>query len=247
MHKSVSVLITHHLQKNEPYLTRAIDSVINQTLKHTYLHVICSNPVSQEIKDKYGSANFIENESLNSSTKKCDFWLDNLVGKDDNTLYMSNDVILGKHCLMAMSSNENCIQSPLSNNEYMSRYYWPIPWNRSAYDIGEVNEQEVMAYSPNQSILIRAPWISFYAPFMHKKIWDNVGRLDPELDKKNNDMDFCFRARKMGYLTFINPACFALHYGSKTTVDYVSNDDANAADSYMFNKWGPSGIVENLV
>ena len=73
-----------------------------------------------------------------------------------------------------------------------------------------------------------------------RSIFDAVGGLTEELEVAFNDVDFCLKVRKLGYLVVYDPAVFAYHYesksrGSEDTVEKVQRFEREIA--YMKQKW----------
>ena len=73
-----------------------------------------------------------------------------------------------------------------------------------------------------------------------RSIFDEVGGLTEELEVAFNDVDFCLKVRKLGYLVVYDPAVLAYHYesksrGSEDTVEKVQRFEREIA--YMKEKW----------
>lgn len=79
-----------------------------------------------------------------------------------------------------------------------------------------------------------------------KSVFEQVGGLTEELAVAFNDVDFCLKARRAGYLVVYNPAVQAYHYESKSrgtedTTEKLKRFDGEIA--YMKEHW--SGILEH--
>lgn len=73
-----------------------------------------------------------------------------------------------------------------------------------------------------------------------KKLYEQVGGLDPDFAVSLNDVDFCLRLRKLGYLNVFTPFAECYHYESVSRG--ADNTGANAAryerESALFReKW----------
>lgn len=245
----ISVLVTHHKPSLEPYLELALRSLAwqEQMDGKYFVHVLSSSPISHELVDKFPKFTFLIDETLNTPTLKCDYWLDNLVGDATHTMLMSNDVILSSLALHKMYSvGGECIQTPLSNNENTHRYFAELPYPGPSYELDEVDPDQVRTFNPESSLLVRIPWLSFYTPFMPTSVWKKIGRMEPLFDKKYNDSDFCFRAGEVRIPSIVNTGCYALHYGSKTTHGYMSASDEQTADKIFSERW-PMNRVAGLL
>lgn len=239
----ISVLVTHHKPELEPYLLAAIESLRRQEGGVPYrAHIVSSCMLSKQVTDYIigcdGAVDAHEKYELDTPTKKVDYWLDYLLKDETYTMIMSNDVVLSSDAFIGfLSVNGACIQTAISNNEQGHRYFAEIPHGNPRYNLEDVDLEAVMSFKTKQNMLIRQPWIGFYCPFIHRGIWERVGRLDPKLDKKFNDFDFCLRAAKQQIPTVVNTACYALHFGSKTTESYMNKEEETDIDTYFDQKY----------
>jgi len=245
----ISALLTHHKPELEHYLLRALESVAWQKEVDLDVHVIYSGDQPRLAATKYPQFNFYDKPDLNSPTKKCNYWLDNLLGDATHTMLLSNDVILSSRALVNMSQLKGeVIQSPLSNNEHGHRFSCSLPYPNNQYDYADVDPAVIQGSNFDTSMMIRVPWISFYSPFIPVSVWDKVGRLNPAFDKKYNDTDFCFRAAMAGVPTVINTSCYALHFGSKTTKNgYMLAHEEQEIDKAFFAEWPPHRILPLVI
>lgn len=248
----ISVLVTHHKPDLEPYLLAALESLRRQKGVEFRGHLISSTKLSGAVTDFIlgceGIIDAHERYDLDSPSKKVDFWLDTMVGDAEFTMMLSNDVVLSDNCLSEMSKVQgDCIQTALSNNEHRFRYFSDIPFPEWNYDIGEVDlEKAYSVKTPFSGLLIKAPHISFYAPFIKKTVWDKVGRLDPRFDKKYNDTDFCYRAFLNKIPSVINAGCHALHFGSKTTKSYMCSQEEQEIDKIWYSTYSMYDLFQMM-
>lgn len=64
--------------------------------------------------------------------------------------------------------------------------------------------------------LIERDWIAFYCVVTKRSVVDSVGELDPNYVNNSEDVDWCERARRMGYSIGQNYKSYVFHYGGKT-------------------------------
>ncbi len=222
--RKVSVIITHHLPENKQYLEAAVESVKNQSV-----------PVELIVM---ATAQYPE---LTNATKKVHWAIDNLVDPSHDIMFMSDDVVIAPYTigrLQYASGLMDCIQNPLSNNEYGSRYWGSVPFWQNSYEFDEHKIKMAMKQLPPQMLMFPVEWISFYCTYIPRSVWNKVGRLDETLDARHNDVDYCLRAQKLGIPTFINTGGFALHFGSKTLPKVTSSAEYDKADLHFKQKWG---------
>jgi hypothetical protein len=225
----IEVLVTHHKPEVEPYLDFALESLMRNLEPKSDLHsdrpikirVISSTEINKGIVVKYPLVNFLIDLELNNATKKVNRFLDELNPDTKFTILMSNDVYLAHDAIRSMEVVADqlsypFIQSPLSNNEYGSRYLSYTPYLKENYQIESMDLDKIRAHNPKHGILFRFPWVSFYCPWIPVELWNKLGRLDEKLDLSLNDLDFCFRAAKQHIPTYINCNAYAFHFGSKT-------------------------------
>jgi len=61
--------------------------------------------------------------------------------------------------------------------------------------------------------LVEQEWVAYYATMFNRKIFDEVGLLDPGFKNGCEDLDFCIRTKKMGYKMAQAIDSFVFHFG----------------------------------
>lgn len=92
--------------------------------------------------------------------------------------------------------------------------------------------------------LVEQEWVAYYATIFNRKIFDNVGLLDPGFKNGCEDLDFCIRIKKMRYKIAQAIDSFVFHFGGITRGSYEiegkesyhQEDRENHA--YLKEKWG---------
>ena len=59
------------------------------------------------------------------------------------------------------------------------------------------------------------PYCSFYFVMLRKEMVDKIGLLDEDLPG-GDDLDYCYRAKKAGYVIGVNPHVFVWHHYAQT-------------------------------
>lgn len=75
---------------------------------------------------------------------------------------------------------------------------------------------------------------------VRKKVWEEVGGFDEELEVSYNDVDFCLQIRKAGYLIVWTPYAELYHYEYKSRGLYDTPEKIAQTDKeilYFKNKW----------
>lgn len=230
------VLIMTHLAGNHPYLLRALEGHLKS--KGAYpITVISSADQSPDIRDP--RIKVVHDQTLNTTYLKIKAFLS--LSTEPYFLIQSDDVIVSPNIIESMedaTANAGCptILTPFSNNEEGSRFIaYSTPWMK--------DRDQTVVTRPNPDIsgtgmvkaLLPVEWFAFYCVYMPRAIYESMP-LDPALEYRYNDVDFCLRARKVGVLPAINLGCLAYHYGSATLKKIVTPEMYQQADVYWQNK-----------
>ncbi|MCM8808169.1 MAG: glycosyltransferase family 2 protein, partial [Candidatus Omnitrophica bacterium] len=83
--------------------------------------------------------------------------------------------------------------------------------------------------------------VTFALAMIKKDVWEKLGGLlEPEKDDFEyyyEDIDFCLRARELGYKIFYCPNAVAIHYGSLTAKKVVNINEALKNLPNFMSKW----------
>lgn len=65
--------------------------------------------------------------------------------------------------------------------------------------------------------LREVPWVEFVAPIISRKVIDAIGGLDSDMSYGwGVELDYCYRAKKAGYSSFLAQRVDMCHYGHKS-------------------------------
>lgn len=242
----ISVCLCSHLNENERYLKAAVESLRWQRRVNLDVHVISSatqpNSIENETIVNNGSLikiTYHHEPTLNTATKKLNHAMDHYFSADtEGYLFLSDDVVLSRDHLASMqeaASVSPMIVGALSNNENYHRFFSNLPMPNPPVDFDQTLIEWVKAWPKGHLTLIRAPWISFYATYVPKVVWDRLGRLEDALDLRGNDYEYCQRAAAQKIPTFIHSGAFALHFGGRTISKAHSQEELDEA-SRQFGK-----------
>lgn len=227
MEPVVSVLLTHHLDVNRPYLNWAMEAVLRSKGVPLELIVLADSETKPDVPEE---ARLVWDSALNSGTKKINHGVELM--NSPNLLIHSDDVVLSESALfylVHMGGNQPIIQGVLSNSDLTSRYLTALELKREKeslvllpdMDMKDLEswKKELFAYnSPfvRDPILIRQETVCYYCTYMPKDVFTRIGPLDEELESRYCDFDHCMRAAHIGVSSWINLSAFAFHFGSKT-------------------------------
>jgi GT2 family glycosyltransferase len=235
----VSVLITHHINENDAYLRACLRSVLASEGIEIETIVISDAPLPPKL-DTNPKVNLIWDGKLVGVGDK---WKEAIRISDASAPYfisISDDVMVSKHCIAGMAQaigRQKAIRGPLSNCDNGSRYFAAMPFPRKQTLEALVDERQVIDYPPGQLILLPQDWIGFYCVMLPKSVIDQVGELDARMEVRGNDVDYCYRAKRLGIPSLIHLGVFALHFGDRTIPKVTSEAQYAAADQAMMAKY----------
>ena len=244
----VTVVVPHHLNKNDPYLYWCLRSIVAS--EGIALDVICISdaPMAPEVPE---GVTLVHNLMLSNVTKK---WHTGLKMSDPKSKYVmliSDDVMVSKYTIAELAEtigDEMMIINPGSNCDATTRYYtvfdlagWPIPHKCTINQIAG-KEQLVLDYPKSKRILLDPGWVSFYCTMMPKAVIERVGGLDESLDVRHNDVDYCHRARMAGIPSLINLGAFALHFGDQSLPYCTTKEEYQSADQAFQAKYSMARV-----
>jgi hypothetical protein len=251
----VSVLLTHHLDENRPYLDLAIESLATQEGIEFECLLMCD---SESVPDyNYSWLRIIHDPTLNTATKKVHYAVNHVHPDSKYFFFMGDDVVLASHTLSELvAGTKDCwlISNPLSNNENGHLYALDLPIKTTKGESvgnscsledfkGQCFHHAFMAFSRYPSILIQTQFVSFYATLIPRVVWEKVGLLDERLEVRHNDQDYCYRALQQGVQIAVNTGAFALHFGSKTLSKTRTEEESKKATEIFLEKWTQPQIV----
>ncbi len=233
----ISVIIPTHLDENQVYLNACMVSVLAQQDVKKEVFVMASTVNKPQVPTEF---TVHHDPELNSASKKAQYAIANLCSKDTKGyLFLSDDVVLSPfYCAgMLEATKENgLIVSGISNNENKNRYWSDIPFE-NGIDYTDHVLHWCLQQPKERLTLFPVPWISFYAVYIPKFVYEMVGETDPGLECRGNDQDYCYRALKKDIGTFIHTGVVCVHFGTKTLTKAYSPQDFDAATEHLKAKY----------
>jgi len=251
MNPTVTVIVTSHLDSCKPYLDACLWA-LGQSEGVTFETIVISSARTPE-KLHFPSTN-IHAVSLDSVSKKWRSGVALANPASEFFLFLSDDVMLSRHALADMVAAARVtggIVSPFAQAEHRGRFVMappvlakPIAWSDSpdspdtptltltpdmTLEQVEGWHQEIVDRPRGPDIIAVQPWVAFYAPMMSRKVYEAVGELDPALDCRHNDEQYCYRAAKLGIPSVFCLRAPVLHFGSRTLSEAYTPADMDAA------------------
>lgn len=234
MKPTLTVIVTHHLDEVEPYLKECLWA-LGQSRGVQFETILLAS--SESKPDCPENVTLVHDRTLNTGTKKIHLGIEMASHSSQAYLLLSNDVSVTVRALsnlMAAASDIKAIIAPASNSQQADLVYLrrEMPVNMDLAD-------RYFALPETPDILVKQPWVPFYCPLIRRDIWEEVGDLDPALDTRHNDQDYCYRAAARGIPTFYHLGAFVLHFGSKTLYRAHAPEEFASATDYMVHKYSP--------
>ncbi len=250
----VTVILTHQLDCNRKYLDLALRGLKNQSFKDFEVLVVSGAETDLPFFMGFGEMKARNHcdRTLDTGTKKIHWAIAN--SDSEYILLHSDDVVLAKDALGEMVASMDhagaCIMNPFSNSDCRSLYHADFGLVRAKtletktlihdMDYADIEgwENEILDFPIGRRILLPVQTLSFYCTLIPRGVWQQVGELDPELEYRHNDQDFCIRARAHGIMSVVNLAPFAFHFGSKTLSHLADEGIKSKATAHFLKKHG---------
>lgn len=246
----VSVILTHQLDLNRPYLRECLKGLANSYGVPYEVWLISGGLVKPEEPELYlRNFNTHWDQRLNTATLKIQKAMELISPDSTHVLLISDDVIVSSQCLSSLYQGfkgREMIMNPLSNSDSSSLYHAEIHVGDKLLthdmDLEDFTDLELVRLRNKQGledkILVNFMTLSFYCTMIPKTVFQKVGALDPKLEYRHNDQDFCMRAAQMQIPSVVNFGAFAFHFGSRTLKHFPISLRDEATQHFM-TKWKP--------
>ncbi len=84
------------------------------------------------------------------------------------------------------------------------------------------NDSQICAFAeqftvtPPQPVIMELPWVSGFAFFIRRRLWEKLGGFDRKLPDYGNDVELCKRITNVGYRTVWVRSSYIHHLGSQS-------------------------------
>lgn len=241
---TVSVILTHHLDENTPYLNICVESLLRSEGVSFEVIVLSDAETKPHVPN---GVQLIWDRSLNTATKKVEVGVKIADPNSKYFLLLSDDVAVSRFMMKTLVegvADHPVICNPMSNSDNTGQFVANLPWGCTA-DLKEFNgmadfEMKIRYIGAEHSLMVTRPWIAFYCTLIPRWVWNLVGGLDGRFETRHNDQDYCYRAASHGIASAINFGAFALHFGSKTISKSASKEEQTEATRVFIEKWNVS-------
>jgi GT2 family glycosyltransferase len=122
------------------------------------------------------------------------------------------------------SGNEQALDTSMP-----CRFYW--------------NDSQICAFaerltaSPPQPVIVDLPWVSGFAFFIRRRLWEKLGGFDHNLPDYGNEIELCKRVMNCGYRAVWVRSSYIHHLGQQSYSDTIGNQSrVLAAYQYIRKK-----------
>ncbi len=249
----VSIIIPTYLESNQKYLDVCLKAIENLDYPKDLLDVVLvssngfrpSVPSDLQVKCIFVKERLHYASAINKGVKSAD-------NDSDFYLLLSDDVILTKDSLKELiesAGNYNAVFGATSNCDNGSLHSLTMGFSKDEVfhqvvsrqyrydDWAQVFSDLMNAKSLYPKGLIKYDWLCFYAVLIPKKVWTDLSGLDENFKSGKEDLDFCLRARALGYPSLMALSSLIWHF-SGVTADQVLTDDVRIEnEKYYSEKW----------
>lgn len=229
LQQRIAVVITHHLNECDEFVSLATHSVAAQGLG------IRSWVISDAPRPPPGVVGQLHHDpDVGPASSKLVFAMEKLVPPScSHVLWMSDDVMLTANFFEPFEPflDHPMILNPASNQDEGFRYnlhkalrvgdrlfpLGPNPdWPTLRPHALELFAGPLPRPNPGPSPILWQAWVPFFCTLMPRVVYEAVGRLNRALEYRHNDEEYCARAAGLGFRTGVVMNAYALHFGSQT-------------------------------
>jgi GT2 family glycosyltransferase len=265
----LQIIIPHYSPRTD-YLLRAIKSALESTGPSREVLVVSSSQIDprgqldlfkENVRCIYSKERLSFSEANNLGIRNCD-------ARTTHFLLLNDDTILGKDCLGEMMSvmskggdsfllnpYSNCDKSWLHNDKLWISGSTQV--NKDLHPnmtIEEFSEEELGKLQAGfnsdrldrSGDLIETTFCAFYCTMIPKGVVDRVGFLNTLFKNGGEDLDYCERAKRMGFGSYWVTTAECFHFGGKTrkvaeSEDFGKHHEEDRVNNLLVRKRWPKG------
>jgi len=166
---------------------------------------------------------------------------------------LNDDTCLTEDCLIRMIEvigDSEMVLNPTSNCDNSVRYGLTIgyvkgeefkPIAERFFRISDMGGDErllIKAQSIYPTGIIAQDWLPIYATLIPRKVWEKVGEIDEKFMTGQDDLDWCWRCKKLNIPRGVVLSALAWHFGGVTSSKVIDNPIRQKNIEYFISKWG---------
>lgn len=214
---------------NEKYLKECIKSIQKNTKFPHDITVVQSG--SNKKVDLEVTNYFAFNRKLNFAKA-----VNYAIEKTSNSyvVLLNDDTIVSENWLTELQKGlsptckivnpySNCDQGWMHTDQLKTKNLDLIPKMKLKDIIQHV--EEIYQFKSLRNEIKKVDWVAFYATLFDREVFNKVGLLNDKYESGGEDIDFCYRAQKMGFEISYNFNSFVFHFGAITRGDQIEELD----------------------
>lgn len=248
-HPVVSVIVPHQLDINAKYLALCLNALDHSLGVPFEVLVVAGTKDQPAVPSKFKLLHDRGRVGVAAKLEAAFNWISK---ESTHVLLLSDDVVVSTTAISAMYTSfqgREMIMNPMSNSDCTSMYEADIFLPSSPVSKKLTPDMQIEDFTSEEldnlkrvpatcvpKCLVPFPCVSFYCTMIPKSVWEKVGPLDPKLEFRHNDQDFCFRAMRLGIRSVVNFGAFAFHFGSRTMRHMATSETQQECTNYFMNK-----------
>lgn len=155
-----------------------------------------------------------------------------------------------KHLVEAAGENDVII-NPTSNCDNLGMYSLALGYTQANGDQVRVQDRQYgfESLEPHASLLMNAvsvypqglivyPCLYFYATLIPRKVWEKVGTFDEQFKTGQDDVDYSWRARRMGVTCAVALNAIVWHFSGASASSTLTTEIREENMRRFIAKWG---------
>jgi GT2 family glycosyltransferase len=262
----LQIIIPHYSPRTD-YLTRTVKSALESTGPSRDILVVSSSQIDprgqldlfkENVRCIHSKERFSFSEANNLGIRNCDV-------RTTHFLLLNDDTILGKDCLGEMmgvmsKGGDSFLLNPYSNCDKSWLHNDRLSVIGSGKDLHpnmtleEFSEEELENLKGGfnsdrlgrSGDLIGTSFCAFYCTMIPKGVIDRVGFLNTLFKNGGEDLDYCERAKRMGFGSYWVSSAMCFHFGGKTrkvaeSENFGKHHEEDRANNLLARKRWPKG------
>lgn len=172
---------------------------------------------------------------------------------------LNDDIIVSKNWtkyLLETCKSKNGIIGCLSNCDYTWRHKNSIVINNiellpGVNTLSQISPiiNDIETYTSPYNDVLETSWNAFYCVMFSRELFLKVGYLDEVFVNSGEDVDYCYRANKLGFKCYLDFRSFVFHFGA-TSRKIAENEnyekyhlEQNETSNYLHSKYENKTVV----
>lgn len=176
----------------------------------------------------------------------------------DLVCFLNNDTLLSSETLDVLKNSFNKIQNKVimapkvfnsDGSVQRNDYCFLSPWQFFSNAFRSVNKADEILHGKLNTIpstsFLQNDWMNGVCLMMKASAFEQIGMFDENFFMYYEDTDFAYRAKKLGYVFYMNPESYLTHLGGASAKSSLSQSLQHDSSQYYFYKkhFGLKGVL----